>query len=136
VWGSIVKFDPNERWAEDFPLPAGGPPSDPEELKKGIVWDNGVFAPRIEKCYPGVISWLWGGRVCAGSTFDLDEYGRLYVPDAGHDALAVLDNAGNEVLRLAKTIPAGSDGSGPAINVGWPHRLACTRKAIYFGEAG
>jgi hypothetical protein len=112
----------------------GAPPKDPGELKKGLLWSNGIFMPRVEKCYPGAMSWLWGGCVCAGSLFDLDEYGRLYVPDAGRESVVVLDNAGNEVLRVGQTVAAGADGKGTAIHVGWPHRVACTRRAIYFGE--
>ncbi len=135
AYGSIVRLNLDDRWAKDFPLPMGGPPKDPEELKKGVMWSNGIFAPRVEKCYPGVMSWLSGGCTCAvGTIFDLDEYGRLYIPDAGKESVVVLDNEGNEILRLKKTVAAGAGGKGTAYHVGWPHRVACTRKAIYFGE--
>ncbi len=134
-YGSIVRIKLDERWMEDFALPMGAPPKDPEELKKGIAWSSRVFVPRIDKCYPGVMSWLSGGCTCSGgTTFDLDEHGRLYVPDCARESLVILDNEGNEVLRLGKTVPAGADGKGAAIHVGWPHRVACTRRAVYFGE--
>jgi hypothetical protein len=134
TYGSIIRLDLDERWAKDMPLPAGAPPADPEERKKGIQWSTGMFLPRVEKCYAGVMSWVWAGCTCRTSTFDLDEHGRLYIPDAGRESLVVLDNAGNEILRVRKTVAAGPGGKGMAIHVGWPHRVACTRKAIYFGE--
>ncbi|MHC4914879.1 MAG: hypothetical protein ACYTGB_05250 [Planctomycetota bacterium] len=133
-YGSIVKFDPRDRWAKDFPLPMGAKPEDPEELKKGVLWSSRIFMPRVERCYPGVMSWLWDGCVCSGSTFQLDEHGRLYYPDAGRESVVVTDNAGNEILRLAKTVAAGPEGKGARLNMGWPHRVECTRKALYFTD--
>ncbi len=134
-FGSIVKLNLDDRWLKDFKLPFGAPPEDPEELKKGMMWSSKTFARRIEKCYPGVMSWLSGGCVCMGGTiFDLDEYGRMYIPDAGRESLVVLDNEGNEVLRIKKTVAAGADAKGITYNVGWPHRVVCSRKAIYYGE--
>jgi hypothetical protein len=135
AYGSIVRLNLDERWAEAFPLPMGAPPEDPEELKKGILWSTRLFVPRVEKCYPGVMSWLSGGCTCAaGSVFDLDEYGRLYVPAAGREAVVVLDNAGNEILCVGKTVAAGPEGKGAKLHMGWPHRVVSTRRAIYFGE--
>lgn len=133
-YGSIVKFNPNKRWAKDFPLPMGATPKDPEELKKGVLWSSRIFMPLVEECYPGVMSWLWDGCVCAGSTFQLDEHGRLYFPDAGRESVVVMDDVGNEVLRLAKTVAAGPEGKGAKLNMGWPHRVECTRKALYFTD--
>ncbi len=133
AYGSIVRLNLDDRWMEGFPLPMGAAPKDPEELKKGLVWSNKLFMPRVEKCYPAVMSWLSGGcPCCAGTVFDLDEHSRMYVPDAGRESVVVLDSAGNEVLRVKKTVVA--EGKGKAFQVGWPHRVACTRKAIYFGE--
>jgi hypothetical protein len=134
-YGSIIKLNLDDRWIDAFSLPMGAAPKDPEELKKGIEWKRGNFTPRIEKCYSGIMSWLVTGCACTvGTIFDLDEYGRLYIPDAGRESVVVLDNEGNEILRLKKTVSAGAQGQDRPIHVGWPHRVAATRKAIYFGE--
>jgi hypothetical protein len=45
----------------------------------------------------------------------MDEYSRMYVPDARRESVVVLDDAGNEVLRLGKTVAAVPEGKGAAI---------------------
>ena len=75
----------------------------------------------------------YGGCTCGSQNFDLDEHGRLYLP--GKDGITVIDNAGNKILRLDETVSAGAAGQGPALHLGRPKYLACTRKALYVSDA-
>jgi hypothetical protein len=134
-YGSILRIDPHERWVTEIRLPIGAVPEDPEERKRGFLWgpDYRYFIPRIEKCYAGVMSYLVSGCCCKSPLFDLDEHGRLYVPDADRESLVILDNAGNEVLRLEKQVAAETAGGG-RINLAWPRRVVCSRKAVYYTD--
>jgi len=43
-----------------------------------------------------------GECICSGINFDLDDYDRLYVPDAYRMCVHVLDSAGNYLLRIGR----------------------------------
>ena len=88
----------------------------------------------------------WGGNsccVCRVPRFDLDRYGRLYMPNAITNSVRIVDNAGNQVLEFGKYgnfdsqyVPADSeDGkplvSTPAIPLTWPTGAGVSEKAIY-----
>ncbi len=134
-YGSILRIDPHERWVKDIRLPMGAVPEDPEERKRGFLWGPNyrIFIPRIEKCYVGVMSHLVSGCCCKSPLFDLDEHGRLYVPDADKESLVVLDNAGNEVLCLEKQVESET-AKGKTINLAWPRRVVCSRRAVYYTD--
>jgi len=134
-YGSILRITPHDRWIRDIRLPMGAAPEDPEERGKGALWGPNyrIFIPRIDKCYVGVMSYLVSGCCCKSPLFDIDEHGRLYVPDADKEALVILDNAGNEVLRLQKQVKAET-AKGKKINLAWPRRVVCSRKAIYYTD--
>ena len=134
-YGSILRINPHDRWIKDIRLPMGAAPEDPQERKKGFLWGPNyrLFIPRIDKCYVGVMSYLISGCCCKSPLFDLDEHGRLYIPDADKESLVILDNAGNEVLRLEKQVEAEA-AKGKKINLAWPRRVVCSRKAIYFTD--
>ena len=103
--GSIVKFGPE----------GGGYGA------SGLEWKGSSVGKRVEgalTAYPGLALQVWEGCVCKEARFDLDGYGRLYVPNAATYSVRVLDNAGNEIARFGHY--GNADSRGPAIPFGFP----------------
>ncbi|OGF46136.1 MAG: hypothetical protein A2452_00275 [Candidatus Firestonebacteria bacterium RIFOXYC2_FULL_39_67] len=73
---------------------------------------------------------------CDASRFDVDDYGRVYVPDAIRFAVQVLDTNGNPLLRFGSY---GNSDSGPGRRLGskpeipflFPKSVAVSKDAIY-----
>ena len=71
-------------------------------------------------------SWRCDGScICCKPRFDLDEFGRLVIPNAITYSVAVLDNAGNPIVRFGHygnydAQGAGSPEARPDIPLGWP----------------
>jgi hypothetical protein len=135
-YASIVKFDPSKRWVNDFTFPYSMKPADPEEAKGALPWSEveGEYLTRFERVYPYVMGGVPGGCNCKAARFDLDEYGRLFVPDLCQERVLVLDNAGNRIFTVQDSTPAEADGKGAKLHLGWPARLAVSRQAIYFSD--
>ena len=122
--GSILKFGPT-----------GGERSKREDAVLGF---RGVL-----RVYPGVgpIS-RWrcvGSCVCTKPRFDIDAYGRLYVPNAITFSVSVRDNADNEIVRFGRY--GNFDAQGPRstepkpeIPLGWPVAVAASDRHIYVGD--
>jgi DNA-binding beta-propeller fold protein YncE len=74
--------------------------------------------------YPHLAPRTSGGCVCKEARFDLDDYGRLYVPDVHDFCIRVYDNAANLVCTLGGYGNADARGGGaaasPEIPFGWP----------------
>jgi len=77
------------------------------------------------------------GCQCENTRFDVDDYGRLFVPDLYRFRIAVLDGAGNEVTHFGAYGNMDNRGPSskhpmPAIPLGWPiaARLAGDRVLV------
>src|SRR5262249_8809945 len=135
--GSVIKFKPTGggvypddgkkgKWKNGIELPI------PEKFGEGIPMasirtQHGVtlqktFFEGAERAYPGVAPFSGYGRsdfcVCQSPRFDVDDYGRLYLPNALTCSVTVLDNAGNEILRFGGY--GNHDSGGPKSAVGKP----------------
>jgi hypothetical protein len=96
--------------------------------KPGIEWKTGGAGGYVEgglMAYPGLAPQVSGGCVCKEARFDLDGYGRLYIPNALDYCVKVVDNAGNTVAQFGYYGNADSRGSAglvpePEIGLGWP----------------
>lgn len=86
--------------------------------------------------YPGcspVSQWnAVGACVCTKPRFDIDGYGRLYMPDGITYSVSVRDNAGNEITRFGSY--GNLDSSGPSVPLGWPVAVGATDKHVYVGD--
>lgn len=135
-YGTIIKMDLEKRWAREITFPYAGLPTDPEEAKGAVEWSavTKEYLTSYERLYPFAMSYVPSGCNCKGSHFDIDEYGRIYVPDACQERVAVLDNAGNVLTQLQDTVDAEPEGKGAKLFLGWPHRLACSRNALYASD--
>jgi hypothetical protein len=91
----------------------------------------------------GPISGTWASTgsccTCARPRFDVDDYGRLYVPNSMTYKVTLLDNADNPILVFGGY--GNWDAQGPQsaepkpeIPLGWPVFACATDKAIYVGD--
>lgn len=122
--GTIYKFSPK-----------GGE----VETKNGTV--TGVVGSVFS--YPGcgpVSRWnAVGACACTKPRFDVDPFGRLYVPDAVTFSVSVRDNAGNEIVRFGAygnldcAGPKSAE-SKPEIPLGWPVAVVAGQKHLYVGD--
>ncbi len=87
--------------------------------------------------YPGcgpVSRWnAVGSCVCTKPRFDVDDFGRLYIPNAVTFTVSVRDNADNEIVRFGAY--GNFDAQGPEIALGWPVTAGASDRFIYVGDA-
>lgn len=87
--------------------------------------------------YPGcgpVSRWnAVGACACTKPRFDVDDYGRLYLPNATTFTVSVRDNAGNEIVSFGSY--GNLDSAGPEIPMGWPVTAGASDKYVYVGDA-
>ena len=107
---------------------------------------RGPIAPVGAKAsYPGCapLSGRWSSTisvcVCTKPRFDVDGFGRLYIPNAFTYKVRVVDNAGNPILRFGGygNFDAAGPGSAepkPEIPLGWPITAGASDRYIYVGD--
>lgn len=115
--------------------PAGG--------KGSVAYNAGVMTfPGADKVYMTPLSPFssaWGECACRTPRFDVDLFGRLYLPDALSNQVRVLDNAGNVLLTFGEYGNWDSQGPGslvPTADVplGWPVGAAATDDYLYVAD--
>ena len=132
--GSIVKFKPD-----------GGGLGKGDGLKLAANTYEGAV-----EAYPGLAPFSGWRRndccVCRTPRFDLDAYGRLYIPNAVTCSARIVDNSGNEIASFgqygnfdSQWAPAGSEDrkplvGTPAIPLGWPLGIGASDKRIYVAD--
>jgi hypothetical protein len=72
------------------------------------------------------------GCVCKEARFDIDDFGRIYVPNVIDFCVRVYDNAGNLIHRFGRYGNADSTGKDgqetfPAMPLGWPMTCGVNR---------
>jgi hypothetical protein len=130
--GSIVKFGP-----------AGGGYAASKGDAPGIEWQGsqvGRFVEGALTAYPGLGAQVELGCVCKEARFDLDGYGRLYIPNAVEYRVRVVDNAGNEIVSFGHYGNPDSRGPGsavpdPDVPLGWPISVSVGRRGeVYVAD--
>ena len=96
---------------------------------EGALWSHTGLSPA-----PADVK---GGResatcVCTNSRFDLDPFGRVYVPDVYRFSVDVLDANGNALTRFGEY--GNADTQGPGIHLNWGAFVACTPDAVYVAD--
>ncbi|MGQ9661844.1 MAG: hypothetical protein ACUVWX_05825 [Kiritimatiellia bacterium] len=94
----------------------------------GYEWKGnraGNFVEGAIAAYPGLAPQSGAGCVCKEARFELDDWGRLYIPNVLEYCVRVVDNAGNELLKFGYYGNPDSRGPGsrvpdPEISFGWP----------------
>jgi hypothetical protein len=77
--------------------------------------------------------------ICSNAHFDLDRYGRLFVPNALARRIEVLDTEGNRICvfgRYGNVDNRGKDSLRPVdgVPLNWPVEVAVSDTAAYIGD--
>ena len=96
----------------------------------------------VAMAYPGVAPLSARACSCKELRFDLDRWGRLYLPNTFTFSVRMVDNAGNEILKFGHYGNPDSQGGGkespikkPEIPLGWPMTVAATESGrVYVGD--
>ena len=80
-----------------------------------------------------------GACACTKPRFDVDDYGRLYIPNGITFSVSVRDNADNEIVQFGSYGNFDSAGPGsaeprPEIPLGWPVTAGASDRFIYVGD--
>jgi hypothetical protein len=126
----------------------------PEKFADGLAMGSIVAqeSGRMEKtfiegavsAYPGLAPFSGfdrsDGCVCQTPRFDVDDYGRIYVPNALTCSVSILDDAGNEVARFGGY--GNRDSAGPksalpkpALPLAYPVAVQVSFKHIYVADS-
>src|SRR5262249_37100659 len=158
--GSVVKFKPTGGAVQPDDGRKGtwknGPIElrIPEKFEAGIkmgslVTQHGVrlkqtFIEGGVRAYPGLAPFSGydrsDGCVCQTPRFDVDAYGRLYIPEALTCSVAVVADAGNLITRFGAYGNFDSQGprspiSKPAIPLAYPVAVQVSFKHIYVADS-
>jgi hypothetical protein len=120
--GGIVQLSEEER-------------SKPVDPARGIAINDYVFEGAVT-VYPQMSPRQDRGCVCKEARFDVDEFGRVYVPDVLQFCIHVYDNAGNLIGDIGQYGNCDDLGErGPPIPLGWPMSCAVNRAGrLYVGD--
>ncbi|MCX7590579.1 MAG: hypothetical protein N2255_03015 [Kiritimatiellae bacterium] len=159
--GSVFRFTPAggmvtspvQDWSSD---PVGSTPRTPGvggiEVRSGgrtpkLFYD--AFVEGATAAYPGYGPFShanWGGNsccVCRSPRFDLDRYGRLYIPNAIANSVRIVDNSGNIICEFGRDgnfdsqyVPPLNPAGKPLISVPdipltWPTGAGVSKSAVY-----
>ena len=160
IYGSVVKFGPEGGGM--FPdLPPGtkyspsiGPPqlTIPEKFGPGLPMGAGqrmkqTYIEGALTAYPGlaVLSGFERGEghcACQSPRFEVDDYGRVYIPNALTCSVQVADNEGNEIVRFGSYgnfddgLRAGESTARPGrIPLAYPIAAKASFKYIYVADS-
>ena len=131
VYGSILKFTPAGGTVEPDPegkfifgaafgmIPA---------TVKGAVWLHPGFSPMLSR-----ISDRRGGPGCncRNGRFDLDGFGRLFIPDAVFGRIEVIDSNANTICFIGRR---GRPDPASGVELGWPSQVAVSEEALYIAD--
>jgi hypothetical protein len=102
----------------------------------------GVLRTYGTPCGPSSGAWESGPGSChcAKPRFDVDAYGRLYIPNAWTYKVTLLDNADNHILTFGgygnwEAQGPKSSEPKPEIPLGWPVFAGASDKYVYVGDA-
>jgi hypothetical protein len=94
---------------------------------------------RYPDCGP-ISRWRCDGScACTKPRFDVDDFGRLYIPNGITFSVSVRDNANNEIVRFGRYGNFDCQGPkskepSPAIPLGWPVTAGASDRYIYVGD--
>jgi hypothetical protein len=126
-YGSLLKFGPSggsilrdSSGNEDLCVQVKLYPAEAQGLL-GMYFGLSHVSTHMSPAYGGA------GCVCNTVRFDVDRFGRPFIPDGFRASIVVLDNNMNEILRLRNR-----DVTEAAI--GYPHQMEVTDRAMYVAD--
>jgi hypothetical protein len=109
------------------------------QAKNGVVQKVEGAVAQYPGCGP-VSRWnAVGACACTKPRFDVDGFGRLYMPNGITFTVSVRDNADNEIVRFGGYGNYDCQGpdskeAKPAIPLGWPVTAGASDRYIYVGD--
>jgi len=155
VVGSVVKVSPQGGAVHLLGGKGSRPPRAEKKVSAGMKGlrlrhegtypcIGNMFVENATKAYPGLgsMSGVFGSACyCRQPMFQVDGWGRLYIPNAITFSVQVVDNEGNRILKFGHYGNTDSRGSGeaspiktPEIPLGWPLAVGASYKAIYVAD--
>jgi len=148
LYGSVVKFPPAGgavqipmAWAGYYrwkPLPEWKSPASPPPKPVECTWGYGrkAHVRNAVRLYPGIspVPAPMGGCVCFSPRFDVDGFGRLFLPDIAQFCIRVVDQRGNLIRRIGSYGNADTVGAGTTVPLAWPQYVAVSREAVYVSD--
>jgi hypothetical protein len=130
LYGSIVKFGPAGGIIKPDPqgkLACPGARGMRSYTAQGALWVHPGFSPMLSR-----IPDKRGGPGCScrNGRFDLDDFGRLFIPDAVQGRVEVVDSNGNTILFFGRR--GKPDKSG--VELGWGSQVAVSDRACYVAD--
>lgn len=127
-WGStIVKVRPSGGGMAALPAADDTDPAESAPRQSGIAFGDYLFEGAVT-AYPHMSPRQDRGCVCKEARFDVDRFGRVYVPDVLQFCIHVYDNAGNPLTDIGHYGNCDAVGrEGPPIPFGWPMSCAVNR---------
>ncbi|GEM_PF-2179404 len=130
LYGSILKFGPAGGAVRPEPkgeLVSPGARGMEPFTAEGALWARPGFSPILSR-----IADKSGGPGCAcrNGRFDLDDFGRLFVPDAVGGRVEVLDANANTVIRFGSRGRPDAGGT----ELGWGTQVAVSDQACYVAD--
>ena len=119
-----------------YKFPPGG--GELKQTQSSVKEARGAVA-RYPGCGP-VSRWrAVGACACTKPRFDVDDFGRLYIPNGITYSVSVRDNANNEILQFGSYGNFDCQGPdsrepNPAIPLGWPVTAGASDRFIYVGD--
>jgi len=131
VYGSIVKFGPEGGIIKPDPkgtLACPGPRGLRPFVAQGAKWVHPGYSPMLSR-----ISDSRGGPGCScrNARFDLDAFGRLFIPDAVYGRIEVTDSNANTIRFIGRRGTAEADSN---VELGWPTQVAASDRALYIAD--
>ncbi len=132
VYGSILKFGPEGGIVERDAAGNLVCPDYKARLKKysakGAKWIHPGFSPMLSR-----VSDDRGGPGCScrNGRFDLDDFGRLFIPDAVSGRIEVTDSNANTILFIGGR---GEAGKKDGVELGWPSVVVASDLACYIAD--
>ncbi|PCJ58123.1 MAG: hypothetical protein COA79_13965 [Planctomycetota bacterium] len=142
--GSVVKFDKDGgsilgiKTAE-MPKGQSGLVAYAQKRRTGHRFlENAVNIYPELGCHSGSFG---DGCMCRQPMFDLDGWGRLYIPNAITCSARIVDNSGNIIKEFGKYGNVDSRGEGedsliktPSVPLGWPEAMGSSYKYVYISD--
>ena len=141
MYGSILKFPPSggagvgpkvggRKGLLAYDVPVG---------IKGDLWQYFGVCHVPAQHGAGYNHYVTHACACEGMRFDVDDYGRVFSPDAGRFRVVVLDTNGNELCTFGAYGNQDSAGPGsavpkPEIPLAWPTAVGVSDRAAYVSD--
>jgi DNA-binding beta-propeller fold protein YncE len=134
LYGTLLKFKPSGGAlvkADDGQFTAGVSFRRHPVKAEGLLWSHYGLSPMPSR---------YTGCSCQTPRFDVDRFGRVFVPDTLRFSVKVLDGSGAQIGRFGHygnldDALADTKANGNArIHTAWPHALAVTDKMVYVAD--